>query len=171
MGISYLLQTPQGTRAFDTVILKTPVFGPVFRKVAVARFTRTLGTLISSGVPLLDALDIVSRTAGNVVVADAINYTRQRISEGKNISEPLLETKVFPTMVVQMIGVGEQTGALDAMLQKIADFYEEEVDVAVGALTKMMEPMMMVFLGGIVGGLLIAMYAPIFEMAGNIKAG
>lgn len=170
MGISYVLQTKQGKRAFDTVILKTPIFGPLVRKVSVARFTRTLGTLISSGVPLLDALDIVARTAGNVVVADAIMYTRLRISEGKNISEPLLETKVFPTMVVQMIGVGEQTGALDAMLQKIADFYEEEVDVAVGALTKLMEPVMMIFLGGIVGGLLIAMYAPIFEMAGNIKS-
>src|SRR5205814_3088481 len=123
----------------------------------VARFTRTLGTLLGSGVPILDSLDIVARTAGNVVVAEAILYSRQKISEGKNMTEPLLETRVFPSMVVQMIGVGEQTGAMDAMLQKIADFYEDEVDVAVAALTKLMEPLMMVFLGGIVGGLIIAM--------------
>ena len=170
MGSSWALNHPKGKRIFDRFILKTPVFGPLIRKVAVARFTRTMGTLISSGVPILDALEIVAKTAGNVVVADAIMYARQRISEGKNISDPLMETKVFPSMVVQMIGVGEQTGKLDAMLQKIADFYEEEVDVAVSALTKLMEPMMMVVLGGVVGGLLIAMYAPIFEMAGNIKS-
>ena len=171
VGFGWVLRQPKGRRAWDQFILKTPVFGPLVRKVAVARFTRTLGTLISSGVPLLDAMEIVARTAGNAVVAGAIMYARQRISEGKNISDPLMETKVFPSMVVQMIGVGEQTGKLDAMLQKIADFYEEEVDIAVGALTKLMEPMMMVVLGGVVGGLLIAMYAPIFEMAGNIKAG
>jgi type IV pilus assembly protein PilC len=170
-GGGYALRTPVGKKIFDTVILKTPIFGPLLRKVAVARFTRTLGTLLGSGVPILDALDIVAKTAGNVVVAQAIMYSRQKISEGKNLADPLAETKVFPSMVVQMIGVGEQTGAMDSMLQKIADFYEDEVDVAVGALTKLMEPMMMVFLGGIVGGLLIAMYLPIFEMAGNIKAG
>jgi type IV pilus assembly protein PilC len=170
-GLSAGLRNPTGRRIFDTVILKTPIFGPLLRKVAVARFTRTLGTLLSSGVPILDALDIVARTAGNVVVSDAIMHARQKISEGKNLADPLGETKVFPSMVVQMIGVGEQTGAMDSMLQKIADFYEDEVDVAVAALTKLMEPMMMVFLGGIVGGLLIAMYLPIFEMAGNIKAG
>jgi type IV pilus assembly protein PilC len=148
-----------------------PIIGPLLRKVAVARFTRTMGTLLSSGVAILDALEICAKTAGNVVIHDAIMYAREKISEGKNMAEPLMETKVFPSMVVQMIGVGEQTGAMDAMLQKIADFYEDEVDVAVAALTKLMEPLMMVFLGAIVGGLIIAMYLPIFEMAGNIKSG
>jgi type IV pilus assembly protein PilC len=142
----------------------------LLRKVAVARFTRTLGTLLSSGVPILDALEIVARTAGNIVVMNAILYARSKISEGKTMTEPLLETKVFPTMVVQMIGVGEQTGALDAMLNKIADFYEEEVDVAVGALTAMLEPLMMVVIGGMVGVALVSMYLPIFSLAGNIKA-
>jgi type IV pilus assembly protein PilC len=171
VGFSAAMRTKQGRATFDKFILKVPLIGPVLRKVAVARFTRTMGTLLSSGVAILDALDIVARTAGNVVIHDAIMYTRAKISEGKSMAEPLMETKVFPPMVVQMIGVGEATGAMDTMLQKIADFYEDEVDVAVGAMTKMMEPLMMVFLGGIVGGLIIAMYLPIFEMAGNIKAG
>ncbi|MDB4970531.1 MAG: Type secretion system domain protein [Myxococcales bacterium] len=170
-GIPAIIRTPKGRAAFDKIILKAPIIGPVLRKVAVARFTRTMGTLLSSGVAILDAMEIVARTAGNVVIHDAIMYARQKISEGKNMAEPLAETKVFPPMVVQMIGVGEQTGAMDTMLQKIADFYEDEVDVAVDALTKLMEPLMMVFLGGIVGGLIIAMYLPIFEMAGNIKSG
>src|SRR5205085_2783710 len=146
-------------------------FGPMLRRFAVARFTRTLGTLLSAGVPILDSLEIVAKTAGNIVICNAILYARQRISEGKTIVEPLAETKVFPSMVVQMIGVGEQTGSMDAMLNKIADFYEDEVDIAVNALTKLMEPLMMVFIGGIVGGMLIAMYLPIFEMAGTIKGG
>ncbi|HEY7955938.1 MAG TPA: type II secretion system F family protein [Polyangia bacterium] len=171
VGFSAALRTKQGRAIFDKFILKTPVIGPVLRKVAVARFTRTMGTLLSSGVAILDAMEIVARTAGNVVIHDAIMYARARISEGKSMAEPLSETRVFPPMVVQMIGVGEQTGAMDTMLQKIADFYEDEVDVAVSAMTKLMEPLMMVFLGGIVGGLIIAMYLPIFEMAGNIKAG
>ena len=170
-GFSWSLRTKKGRAIFDKFILKTPILGPVLRKVAVARFTRTLGTLMASGVSILDALEIVAKTAGNVVIHDAVMYARQKISEGKNMAEPLMETKVFPPMVVQMIGVGEQTGAMDAMLQKIADFYEDEVDVAVAALTKLMEPLMMVFLGGIVGGLIISMYLPIFEMAGNIKSG
>ncbi len=169
VGFNLFLADKRGKAIFDRVILRSPLFGPLLRKVAVARFTRTLGTLLSSGVPILDALEIVARTAGNTVVMNAILYARAKISEGRTMTEPLLETKVFPTMVVQMIGVGEQTGAMDNMLQKIADFYEEEVDVAVAALTKLMEPLMMVFLGGIVGGLLIAMYMPIFELAGNIK--
>ena len=139
------------------------------RKIAVARFTRTLGTLLNSGVPILDALNIVARTAGNAVVAKAILYARSRIEEGKDIASPLLETGIFPPMVVQMIGVGEQTGAMDDMLQKIADFYEDEVDVAVGAMTSLMGPLMVVGLGGAVGVMLIAMYLPIFEVAGNIK--
>jgi type IV pilus assembly protein PilC len=170
-GIPAILRTKRGRETFDKIILKTPVIGPVLRKIAVARFTRTMGTLLSSGVAILEAMEVVAKTAGNVVIHDAIMYTRQKISEGKNMAEPLMETKVFPTMVVQMIGVGEQTGAMDNMLQKIADFYEDEVDVAVSAMTKLMEPLMMVFLGGIVGGLIIAMYLPIFEMAGNIKSG
>jgi type IV pilus assembly protein PilC len=171
VGVPALIRTKQGRAVFDRFILKAPIIGNVLRKVAVARFTRTMGTLLSSGVAILDAMEIVAKTAGNVVIHDAIMYARQKISEGKNMAEPLMETRAFPPMVVQMIGVGEQTGAMDTMLQKIADFYEDEVDVAVSALTKLMEPLMMVFLGGIVGGLIISMYLPIFEMAGNIKAG
>jgi type IV pilus assembly protein PilC len=163
------LRTERGRYIFDAVLLKVPIVGPVVRKIAVARFTRTLGTLLNSGVPILDALDIVARTAGNMVVARAIRYTRSKIEEGKDIASPLIETGIFPPMVVQMIGVGEQTGAMDDMLQKIADFYEDEVDVAVGAMTSLLGPLMVVLLGGAVGGMLIAMYMPIFEVAGNIK--
>ena len=170
-GVPAAIRTKKGRALFDKFILKAPIIGNVMRKIAVARFTRTMGTLMASGVAILDAMEIVAKTAGNVVIHDAVMYARQKISEGKNMAEPLMETKVFPPMVVQMIGVGEQTGAMDAMLQRIADFYEDEVDVAVGALTKLMEPLMMVFLGGIVGGLIISMYLPIFEMAGNIKSG
>ena len=170
-GFPAALRTKKGREIFDKVILKVPLIGNVLQKVAVARFTRTMGTLLSSGVAILDSLEIVAKTAGNTVIHDAIMYVREKISEGKTMAEPLGETGVFPTMVVQMIGVGEQTGAMDAMLGKIADFYDDEVDVAVGALTKAMEPLMMVFLGGIVGGLIIAMYMPIFEMAGNVKSG
>jgi len=168
-GLVTLLRTERGRWALDVVVLKAPVIGNVMRKIAVARFTRTLGTLLSSGVPILDALDIVAKSAGNKVVAQAISHARAKIAEGKDIASPLLETGVFPPMVVQMIGVGEQTGAMDDMLQKIADFYEEEVDAAVSAMTALLEPIMLVVLGGIVGGLLIAMYLPIFEVAGNIK--
>ena len=141
----------------------------MLRKIAVARFTRTLGTLLSSGVPILDALDICARTAGNRVVQNGIMRARDKISEGHDMAGPLAETQVFPTMVVQMIGVGEQTGAMDQMLQKIADFYEDEVDAAVAAMTSLIEPIMMVFLGVVVGGLIIAMYLPIFKLAGNIN--
>jgi type IV pilus assembly protein PilC len=168
IGFITLLRSKQGRRVFDRLILQTPIFGPLLRKVAVARFTRTLGTMLSSGVPILDALEIVAKTAGNTTVASAIMYTREKISEGRNMAEPLLETKVFPTMVVQMISVGESTGAMDTMLNKIADFYDEEVEVAVAALTSLLEPFMMVFIGGLVGGIIIAMYLPIFEMAGAI---
>jgi type IV pilus assembly protein PilC len=160
---------PKGRIAWDKFILKLPVFGPLIRKVAVARFTRTLGTLLSSGVPILDALEIVAKSAGNRTIESAILYVRAKISEGKNIANPLADTKVFPPMVVQMIGVGEATGAMDAMLNKIADFYDDEVDVAIAALTSMIEPLLMVFLGGVVGGFLVAMYLPIFSIAGNIK--
>ncbi|MEX1366240.1 MAG: type II secretion system F family protein [Nannocystaceae bacterium] len=169
VGFISIMRTKRGRYVFDTIILKVPVIGPVMRKIAVARFTRTLGTLLSSGVPILDALEIVARSAGNQVVCNAILHARLKISEGKDIASPLLETGVFPPMVVQMIGVGEQTGAMDDMLQKIADFYEDEVDAGVSAMTALLEPIMLVLLGGVVGGLLIAMYLPIFEVAGNIK--
>src|SRR5712671_5904131 len=163
------VQWPRGRVQWDSFVIRTPIFGPLVRKVAVARFTRTLGTMISSGVPILDALEVVAKTAGNAVVEKAIRYTKEKIAEGKTIVQPLSETKVFPPMVVQMIGVGEATGAMDQMLTKIADFYDDEVDAAVAALTSMIEPIMMVFLGGIVGGFLIAMYLPIFSIAGAIK--
>ncbi|MBX3247434.1 MAG: type II secretion system F family protein [Myxococcales bacterium] len=170
-GIGYSYRTPKGKRFWHKLLLTAPILGPVMRKIAVARFTRTLGTLLSSGVPILDAMNIVGRAAGNVIVEQAIKDTADRIREGRTMAEPLMETKVFPPMVVQMIGVGEQTGALDTMLNKIADFYEDEVDVAVAALTSLLEPLMMVFIGGIVGVILIAMYMPIFEIAGKVQAG
>jgi type IV pilus assembly protein PilC len=155
-------------RTTDGFFLRSPVFGQLLRKVAVARFTRTLGTMIASGVPILDGLDIVAKTAGNVVIEDALLDVKAAISEGKTIAEPLAESEVFPGMVVQMIAVGEETGAMESMLGKIADFYDDEVDSAVDALTALLEPVMMVFLGGIVGGLLIAMYLPIFKIADTI---
>nr|HEX4318860.1 type II secretion system F family protein [Kofleriaceae bacterium] len=168
-GSVALRSTKGGRVAFDRVMLQLPVIGSTLRKIVVARFTRTLGTLLSSGVPILDALDICAKTAGNTVVQAGISRARDRISEGHDMAGPLTESKVFPTMVVQMIGVGEQTGAMDQMLQKIADFYEEEVDAAVAAMTSLIEPIMMAFLGVVVGGLIIAMYLPIFKLAGNIN--
>lgn len=164
-----LRRNPKTLAITDDLFLKMPVFGPLIRKVAVARFTRTLGTMLQSGVPILEALDITARAAGNKTVEKAIVSARQSISEGKTVAEPLSQSQVFPEMVCQMINVGEQTGALDAMLGKIADFYDEEVDAAVKALTSLMEPAMMVILGGLIGGMVIAMYLPIFELAGNIK--
>jgi len=152
----------------DRMFLAAPVFGPLLKKVAVARFTRTLGTMVASGVPILEALDIVGRTAGNMVIEEEIQYTRASISEGKTIAEPLQESKVFPGMVVQMIAVGEETGSMETMLSKIADFYDDEVDAAVVSLTSLLEPLMIVFLGGSIGGILIAMYLPIFKIAENI---
>ncbi len=168
-GLVRIYKTPKGRRAFHRIFLKLPIMGPVLQKIAVARFTRTLGTLLSSGVPILDALDIVSKTAGNVIIEEGLIYTRMKISEGKNMAEPLTEANIFPPIVVQMVAVGEQTGALDAMLNKVADFYEEEVDVAIGALTSLLEPIMMVVVGAVVGVVLMAMYLPIFSLAGNIK--
>jgi type IV pilus assembly protein PilC len=159
-------KTDKGRALVDRLVLKVPVFGMLLRKVAVAKFTRTLGTMISSGVPILDSLDIVAATAGNMTIEEAIRETRQSISEGRTIAEPLADSEVFPSMVVQMISVGEATGALDTMLGKIADFYDDEVDAAVDALTAMLEPFMMVFLGGTIGGLVVSMYLPIFQMAG-----
>jgi type IV pilus assembly protein PilC len=170
VGVTYVNRQPQGKRFFHKTFLQLPIMGPVLRKIAVSRFTRTLGTLLQSGVPILDALEICARTSGNVVIETGIMNVRQSISEGKNMAEPLAATGVFPDMVVQMIAVGEQTGALDQMLNKIADFYEEETDVAVAALTSALEPILMVGVGGMVGVVLIAMYLPIFSLAGNIKA-
>nr|BAL56278.1 type IV pilus assembly protein PilC [uncultured delta proteobacterium] len=169
-SVTYGYKTPGGRELAHRLLLEIPLIGPVMRKIAVARFTRTLGTLLSSGVPILDALEIVASTAGNVVIEKAILSARAKIAEGKTMADPLMETKVFPPMVVQMIGVGEQTGALDTMLNKIADFYEEEVDIAVAALTSLLEPLMMVVIGGITGTMIIAMYLPIFEIAGKIKS-
>jgi type IV pilus assembly protein PilC len=158
--------SPKGRELVDHYALKLPVVGVLIRKVAVAKFTRTLGTMISSGVPILDGLEIVAKTAGNRTVEKAIYQVRQSISEGKTIAEPLTKSGVFPPMVCQMIAVGEQAGAIDTMLNKIADFYDDEVDDAVGNLTAMMEPLLMLFLGTVVGGLVIAMYLPIFKLAG-----
>jgi len=168
-AIMWLYRTEQGRLAIDGFLLRLPVFGDLFRKSAVARFTRTLGTLVSSGVPILDALAITARTAGNRVVEKAVLATRVSISEGKTIADPLLQSKVFPPMVCQMIAVGETTGALDTMLAKIADFYEEEVDNAVANLTALMEPIVIVFLGVVIGGLVISMYLPIFQLGAVIS--
>jgi type IV pilus assembly protein PilC len=169
-AFSYSYRQPRGKRFWHWLMLVFPAIGPAMRKIAVARFCRTMGTLLSSGVPILDALQVVAKTSGNVLVEDALLKVAEKITEGRTMSEPLAETKVFPSMVVQMISVGEQTGALDVMLNKIADFYEDEVDVAVAGLTAMMEPIMMVGIGGMVGFMLIAMYMPIFDIAGAVKA-
>ena len=156
--------TEKGRRVVDGLLLKMPILGSILRKIAVARFCRTLSTLMASGVPILDGLDITARTSGNAIIEDAIQVTRKSIERGETISAPLKETGVFPGMVVQMIGVGEATGALDTMLGKIADFYEEEVDTAVAGMLTLLEPVMIAFLGGVVGGIVIAMYLPIFGL-------
>jgi type IV pilus assembly protein PilC len=162
-------RTKNGRKVIDSGLLKTPVFGPLLLKIAVARFSRTLGTLVSSGVPILDGLQITAKTSGNVVVEEAVMKTRASISEGKTIAEPLAGSKVFPPMVVQMIGVGETTGSLDGMLNKIADFYDEEINATVAALTSLLEPLMMVVLGVLIGGMMVAMYLPIFKMASVVS--
>src|ERR1700740_1734927 len=167
-GLKTWYGTPGGRLVLDSIILKLPVLGILMRKIAVARFTRTLGTLISSGVPILEGLDITARTAGNAVVERALTKVRRALEEGKSLTEPLKESDVFPGMVTQMIGVGEQTGAMDAMLQKIADFYEEEVDAAVKALLTALEPMMILFLGIVVGGIVVSMYLPLFSLIGKL---
>lgn len=167
-SIKKYYSTPGGQKNIDRMALKAPVAGPLIRKVSVAKFTRTLGTMVSSGVPIMDGLEIVAKTAGNKIVEEAIYGVRQAISEGKTMAEPLAACGVFPPMVVQMISVGEATGAMDAMLNKIADFYDDEVDDAVGNMTAMMEPLLMVFLGTTVGGLVVAMYLPIFKLAGAV---
>jgi type IV pilus assembly protein PilC len=162
--------TAQGRMVMDTLVLKLPVIGILMRKIAVARFTRTLGTLISSGVPILEGLDITAKTSGNAVVEKALFQVRKSLEEGKSLTEPLKECEVFPGMVTQMISVGEQTGAMDAMLSKIADFYEEEVDAAVKDLLTALEPVMIVFLGVVVGGVVISMYLPLFSLIGKLSS-
>jgi type IV pilus assembly protein PilC len=167
-GFKQYYASPNGRRVVDAVVLKMPILGGLMRKIAVARFCRTLSTLLASGVSILEALDITAKTAGNAIVEEAILTTRKSIERGETIAQPLRETAVFPAMVVQMIGVGEATGALDTMLGKIADFYEEEVDVAVAGLLTLMEPLMIALLGGIVGGIVIAMYMPIFSLISKL---
>jgi type IV pilus assembly protein PilC len=168
IGLKVWHGTPKGRFILDGILLKLPLVGILLRKIAVARFTRTLGTLISSGVPILEGLDITARTAGNAVIEKALGLVRKALEQGKNLADPLKETNVFPGMVTQMIGVGEQTGAMDAMLQKIADFYEEEVDAAVKDLLAALEPAMIVFLGVVVGGIVISMYLPLFSLIGKL---
>ncbi len=167
-AIKKFYKTEKGRWIMDKMALRAPVFGPLLKKVAVAKFTRTLGTLINSGVPIIEALNVAAGTAGNKIVEFAIKDVRTSISEGRSIAQPLMESGIFPGMVVQMISVGETTGALDAMLNKIADFYDEEVDTAVEGLTAMIEPLMITFLGGFIGGIIVAMYLPIFKMAGAV---
>jgi type IV pilus assembly protein PilC len=174
-ALAYVLRryyaTDKGRHVVDSILLKLPVMGSLLRKIAVARFCRTMSTLLASGVPILDGLDITARTAGNAIIEDAILATRKSIERGETIAAPLKQTGVFPSMVVQMIGVGEATGALDAMLSKIADFYEEEVDAAVAGMLTLLEPIMIAFLGGVVGGIVIAMYLPIFGLIGQLAGG
>ena len=168
-GLRSYYRTENGRSIIDALLLKVPIFGPILRKVAVARFTRTLGTLVQSGVPILEALRITATTAGNKLVERAVLQCRASVTEGKTLAEPLKISGVFPPMVTQMVSVGEQTGALDAMLSKIADFYDDEVDTAVATLTSLLEPIMIVILGVIVGGLVVAMYLPIFKLVTLIK--
>jgi type IV pilus assembly protein PilC len=165
LGFKRYYKTETGQVTVDAQLLKLPIFGPLIRKVAIAKFTRTLATMLSSGVPILEGLEIVARTSGNKIIEKAILTTKMSIGEGKTIAEPLGTSRVFPPMVVQMISVGESTGALDSMLSKIADFYDDEVDAAVANLTSMLEPLLMVFLGGAIGAIVVAMYLPIFQMA------
>ena len=167
-GFKSYYATPKGRRVIDAIVLKLPILGSLMRKIAVARFCRTLSTLLASGVSILEALDITAKTAGNAIVEEAIQTTRKSIERGETIAQPLRDTAVFPSMVVQMIGVGEATGALDTMLGKIADFYEEEVDTAVAGLLTLMEPLMIALLGGVVGGIVIAMYMPIFALISKL---
>jgi type IV pilus assembly protein PilC len=168
-GFKTYYATPKGRYFVDKNLLRAPIFGPLLRKIAVARFTRTMATLIASGVPILDCLEITASTAGNAIVEEAILNVKKAIEEGRTIVDPLKASGVFPSMVVSMIGVGEQAGALETMLTKIADFYEEEVDAAVGDLMTAMEPAMIVVLGVIVGGIVISMYLPIFTLVGQLS--
>ncbi|MBK6587500.1 MAG: type II secretion system F family protein [Acidobacteria bacterium] len=171
VAINFYYKTPKGRWNIDSLLLKTPIFGSILRKVAVARFSRILSTLLSSGVPILQSLDITAKTAGNVIIEDAIIKVRQGVERGENFVDPLKATNVFPHMVSQMIGVGEQTGAMDAMLGKIADFYEEEVDTAIADLLGLMEPVLIAFLGITIGSIVISMYLPLFSLIGKLSSG
>jgi type IV pilus assembly protein PilC len=171
VGVRYYYKTDKGRWQIDTLLLKLPIFGSILRKIAVARFSRILSTLLSSGVPILQSLDITAKTAGNVVIEDAIMKVRAGVERGENFVDPLKATNVFPHMVGQMIGVGEQTGALDAMLGKIADFYEEEVDSAIADLLAMIEPALIAFLGVTIGSIVISMYLPLFTLIGKLASG
>jgi type IV pilus assembly protein PilC len=171
VALHFYYKTPGGRHLIDKILLKTPILGPIFRKIAVARFSRTLSTLLSSGVPILQSLDITARTSGNVVIESAITKIRIAVERGQSFVEPLKATEVFPHMVGQMIGIGEQTGALDAMLGKIADFYEQEVDAAIANLLTLMEPALIGFLGVTIGGIVIAMYLPMFSLIGKLSQG
>ena len=171
IGLSYYYKTPSGRWQIDKLLLKVPIFGSILQKVAVARFSRILSTLLSSGVPILQSLDITAKTAGNVIIEDAILKVRAGVERGENFVDPLRATKVFPHMVSQMIGVGEQTGAMDAMLGKIADFYEDEVDTAIADLLGLMEPVLIAFLGVTIGSIVISMYLPLFTLIGKLSGG
>jgi type IV pilus assembly protein PilC len=170
-GLKMYYGTEGGRRVIDRLLLKLPILGPILKKIAIARFSRTLSTLLSSGVPILESLDITARTAGNVIIAEAIQRVRAGIEQGQAIVEPLKASQIFPVMVSQMIGVGEQTGALDAMLSKIADFYEQEVDAAIANLLSLLEPAMILFLGVTIGTIVIAMYLPLFTLIGKLASG
>jgi type IV pilus assembly protein PilC len=171
VGLKLFYKTPKGRKIIDTILLKVPILGPIFLKIAIARFSRTLSTLLSSGVPILQSLDITARTAGNVVVENAIIQIRDGVEQGKSFVEPLRASELFPHMVAQMVGIGEQTGALDSMLGKIADFYEQEVDTAIANLLTLMEPALIGFLGVTIGGIVIAMYMPMFSLIGKLSSG
>ena len=171
VGLKLYYKTPKGRKIIDTILLKVPILGPIFLKIAIARFSRTLSTLLSSGVPILQSLDITARTAGNVVVENAIIQIRDGVEQGKSFVEPLRASELFPHMVAQMVGIGEQTGALDSMLGKIADFYEQEVDAAIANLLTLMEPALIGFLGVTIGGIVISMYMPMFSLIGKLSSG
>jgi type IV pilus assembly protein PilC len=171
VGLKLCYKTPKGRRVMDKILLKIPILGSICLKIAIARFSRTLSTLLSSGVPILQSLDITARTAGNVIVEDAITQIRDGVEQGKNFVEPLRASEIFPHMVAQMIGIGEQTGALDAMLGKIADFYEQEVDAAIANLLTLIEPALIGFLGVTIGGIVVSMYLPMFSLIGKLSQG
>jgi type IV pilus assembly protein PilC len=171
VAIRFYYKTPNGHRNIDRFLLKIPILGDIFRKIAVARFSRTLSTLLSSGVPILQSLEITARTSGNVIIEEAIVKVRAGVERGESFVEPLKATEVFPHMVAQMIGIGEQTGALDAMLGKIADFYEQEVDAAIANLLTLIEPLLIGFLGVTIGSIVIAMYLPLFTLIGKLSNG
>ena len=171
VGVKLYYRTPKGRRVIDTILLKVPIIGPIFLKIGIARFSRTLSTLLSSGVPILQSLDITARTAGNVIIEEAIVNIRGAVEQGKSFVEPLRASEIFPHMVAQMVGIGEQTGALDAMLGKIADFYEQEVDSAIANLLTLMEPALIGFLGVTIGSIVVAMYLPMFSLIGKLSQG